>query len=72
MATLELVGIKEIAQICGVTSQVVSNWRERRFDFPPPDCVLACGPIWEKQPMIFYLKASDLIKPVVSRRSIWK
>jgi hypothetical protein len=32
----ELIGVKEVAELAGVTSAAVANWRTRHADFPRP------------------------------------
>jgi chromosome partitioning protein len=44
---VELVGIAEIAQLLGVSKQVVANWRARKRTFPAPAAELKSGPVWE-------------------------
>ena len=36
----------EIAELLGVTKQVVSNWRSRKGGFPAPAATLRSGPVW--------------------------
>src|SRR5712692_2187732 len=43
---LNLVGLAEIAQMAGVSKQVVANWRSRQRDFPEPISELKSGPVW--------------------------
>lgn len=40
-------GLQEVAQAAGVTPQAVSNWVQRRADFPRPIASLASGSIWD-------------------------
>lgn len=42
-----LVGLREIADICGVSSSSVSNWRVREPSFPKPVQELKAGPIFD-------------------------
>ena len=42
-----LVGVAEIADLFGVSSQAASNWRDRHADFPMPAASLKSGPVWE-------------------------
>jgi chromosome partitioning protein len=42
----DLVSIYEIAEIAGVTSPAVANWRKRYPDFPKPIAELKTGPIF--------------------------
>ncbi|HZM03838.1 MAG TPA: AAA family ATPase [Candidatus Saccharimonadales bacterium] len=52
-----LVGIAEIAEIAKVSRQVVSNWRHRYEDFPPPIRTLQSGPVWNREAVEIWLKA---------------
>lgn len=42
----DLVGVSDIAEICGVTPPAVNNWRLKWDDFPKPVRVLHMGPIY--------------------------
>jgi hypothetical protein len=44
----DIVGITEIAEMAGVTSQAVANWRTRSADFPLPLKDLASGPVFRR------------------------
>jgi chromosome partitioning protein len=48
VATGELVGIAEIAQMAGVSAAAVANWRKRSLGFPTPVTELRSGPIFEE------------------------
>lgn len=41
-----LVGIAEIAEFAGVSTQAVVNWTKRNLSFPQPVRVLRSGPIY--------------------------
>lgn len=43
----ELIGVAEIAQLAGVSSQAVGNWRARFDDFPEPVAELRAGPVFD-------------------------
>lgn len=49
MATEQLVGIAEIADLAEVTKQAVSNWRHRYDHFPRPIQDLQSGPVWDRE-----------------------
>jgi predicted DNA-binding transcriptional regulator AlpA len=56
--TLNLVGVKEIAQRAGVTVDAVHKWRERDpSTFPRPVAELAQGPVWKWEHVDAWLKA---------------
>ncbi|WP_238904388.1 hypothetical protein [Clostridium sp. YIM B02506] len=42
-----LVGLREIADICGVSSSSVANWRARESSFPKPIQEIKAGPIFD-------------------------
>ena len=44
----DLVGISEIAEMAGVKSSAVANWRTRFDDFPPPLVMLRSGPVFSR------------------------
>lgn len=46
---MELVGVAEIAELLGVSKQVVANWRSRKGGFPGPAATLRAGPVWALQ-----------------------
>ncbi len=56
---MDLVGINEIAAMAGVTSQAVTNWRNRASDFPLPISELASGPIFRRDQVRDWLKRSN-------------
>lgn len=43
---MDIMGLFEIAQLAGVSTQAVWNWTSRHDDFPQPVAVLKCGPIY--------------------------
>lgn len=46
--SLDLVGVKEIAERAGVTRDAVHKWRERHpRSFPAPVAELSQGPVWD-------------------------
>lgn len=49
---MNLVGIAEIADLLGVSKQVVANWRTRKGSFPEPVATLRSGPVWAKETVI--------------------
>lgn len=51
MAELNVVGATEVAELCGVGRVTVSRWPNPNApgfnpNFPQPDAILACGPVW--------------------------
>jgi chromosome partitioning protein len=52
----ELVGINEIADMAGVSRQVVSNWRARFPTFPHPVAELRSGPVFSRPQVRAWLR----------------
>jgi hypothetical protein len=52
---MNLVGIAEIAEVAGVSRQVVNNWSTRDPSFPKPMAQLACGQIWNHEDVVAWL-----------------
>lgn len=49
---MDLVGVAEIADMLGVSKQVVANWRTRKGSFPDPAVTLRSGPVWARDAII--------------------
>lgn len=45
MTTAKLYGVREIAEATGIPASVLYVWKNRG-KLPPPDAVLAMGPVW--------------------------
>lgn len=56
MASVNLVGIAEIADFAGVSKQAVTNWRHRYDNFPQPIKTLQSGPVWERESVERWVK----------------
>ena len=59
----DLVGLQEVADLAGVTSSAVANWRRRFLDFPAPVVELKAGPVFSSQQVQGWLnrrQAGDL------------
>jgi hypothetical protein len=60
MATIEIVGAAEVAEILGIGNTNFSHLRKQRAGtddaFPDPIVVLKCGPIWKKSDAVKYAK----------------
>jgi hypothetical protein len=52
----ELVGLSDIAEMVGVSRQVISNWRSRYADFPDPRAVLKAGPAFARRDIEIWLR----------------
>ena len=52
----DLVGISEIAEMAGRSSQAVANWRVRIPDFPKPIVELAAGPVFRRSQIRSWLR----------------
>lgn len=57
MATDNIVGIAEIAELAEVTKQAVSNWRLRYVHFPRPIQDLQSGPVWDREQITDWVKS---------------
>ncbi len=55
---IDLVGLIEIADRAGVTSQQVEDWIDER-SFPEPTAELAEGPFWVWGPVHLWLRQHD-------------
>lgn len=53
---LSLIGIQEIAQLAGVNSSAVANWRARDLGFPAPVADLAAGPVFRRGIILKWLR----------------
>jgi chromosome partitioning protein len=56
----QLLGLSEVAELLGTSRQVVSNWRQRREEFPEPAADLKSGPIWMRAAIVEWAKANDV------------
>lgn len=55
MRASKLYGIAEIAEAIGARPQTVAQWY-RRGKLPPPDTVLAMGPVWTGKTLAPWLR----------------
>lgn len=46
---MNLLGLAEMADLFGVTKQVMTNWRSRKAGFPEPIAELKSGPVWSAE-----------------------
>jgi chromosome partitioning protein len=67
----ELLGMAEVAELLGVTKQVLSNWRSRETKFPEPVADLKSGPVWSKSDIIQWAKETGhaLTNKTVGKRA---
>lgn len=56
---MDLVGISEIASLASASRSAVSNWVTRDPSFPKPIADLACGQIWDKRDIEFWLEKNN-------------
>lgn len=55
----ELLGLNEVAELCEVSKNVISNWRKRDDNFPRPYQENVSGPIWKSEDIVQYLAYKD-------------
>lgn len=69
--TPELMGLQEIAQVAGVSSQAVGNWVQRKLDFPRPIATLANGSIWDGAEIRAWLEQGQVGRTNLVRGSVY-
>lgn len=52
----ELIGVKEVGELAGVTSAAVANWRNRHADFPRPVEEVGSGPLFSSDEVVQWLE----------------
>ena len=57
---MSLVGLAEMADLFGVTKQVLSNWRSRKPTFPQPIAELKSGPVWNLDAVLAWAEAEGI------------
>jgi chromosome partitioning protein len=57
---VELVGLAEMAELFGVTKQVLTNWRSRKAAFPEPVVELKSGPVWQLTAIRAWANSQDI------------
>jgi chromosome partitioning protein len=55
-----LLGLAEIAELFGVTRQVVANWKARKATFPKPVANLKSGPVWERDRVVAWARTENV------------
>ena len=69
----ELIGVTEIAELAGVTSAAVANWRKRFVDFPRPVHEVGSGPAFDQDAVLEWLESKNKpIKPLGFEDVLWK
>ncbi len=53
-----LISMPEIAELAGVRRPVVTTWRRRHKDFPPPAVSQAGGPLFDARAVVAWLVGS--------------
>jgi chromosome partitioning protein len=56
----DLLGLSEVAELLSVTRQTVTNWRNRRRDFPEPTADLKSGPIWTRAGIVGWAASNSI------------
>jgi chromosome partitioning protein len=57
---MELLGLAEVAELFGVTKQVIGNWKSRRENFPAPIAELRSGPVWSKDHLLAWAHSEGI------------
>jgi chromosome partitioning protein len=57
---VDLVGSSEVAEMLGISKQTLINWRNRAADFPEPAAELKSGPVWQRELVVAWAKASGI------------
>jgi len=57
---MELLGLSELAQLLGVSKQVVINWKVKREGFPKPTAELKSGPVWRRDDIVGWATAEGI------------
>lgn len=57
---MALVGLAELADLFGVTKQVLTNWRSRKAGFPAPIADLKSGPVWDHGSVVSWAQANGI------------
>lgn len=57
---MSLVGVAEIAEMLGVSKQVVGNWRNRKGGFPTPMATLKSGPVWAQEVVVEWAREQGI------------
>ena len=65
---MELMGLFEIARLARVSPQAVSNWVNRKADFPEPLAQLASGPVWDGAAIRAWLEQEGTLSGDKTRR----
>ena len=69
----ELIGVKEVAELAGVSSAAVANWRNRHADFPRPLQEVGSGPVFDSDAVHDWLaRRQKPIKPLGFEDVLWK
>lgn len=61
---MELIGVREIAALAGVSSAAISNWRNRHSDFPKPIAEMQSGPVFQKLQIVDWLNRRNSRMPI--------
>jgi type I restriction enzyme M protein len=73
MSKAELIGVKEVAELAGVSSAAVANWRNRHRDFPVPVHEVGSGPVFDRDAVVSWLESRKKpVKPLGFEEVLWK
>lgn len=51
----ELLSLKDAAEVCGVKTNTLANWRDRDSKFPLPYMEVGSGPVWKAEDIVAYM-----------------
>ena len=57
---MEFLGLAELAQLLGVSKQVVISWKVKREGLPKPAAELKSGPVWRRDDIMGWAQAEGV------------
>lgn len=67
-----IVSLKDIADVCNMSTGGISNWLSRDDDFPTPYARTSAGPIWKAEEIAAYLQKRRNINVVANAKFLYK
>jgi predicted DNA-binding transcriptional regulator AlpA len=69
----DLIGLKEVGELAGVSSSAAANWRNRHADFPRPVQEMGSGPVFDTDEIVAWLERRQKpVKPLGFEDILWK